>query len=96
MLKTVIHFLSVIFFELGTSPDIMALFVTVATYDPKKVLFRAFRPCIMKSCITSNSKDARARVILFAFLFFKPLFKLCLSRFKGLCIPNELFVCLKS
>lgn len=85
-------FFGVFFFlELSkVGPRIVLLFGLVITYDLKKVFFRTFKPCFIRDCIISISKNTRVGDPLFAFLFLKPLFKLFSSLFNNLRIAREI------
>lgn len=51
---------------------------------------RHLRPCFVGCCITSVSKSTRAGILLFVFLFLKPLFKLFLSLLGDLYIAKRI------
>lgn len=88
--RLLLVFLSIIFLRLEIRSNIIALFVAVLTHEPGEIFFRVFRPCIIKSCITFNSKSTKARVFSLAFLFLKPFFGLFLSFLRGFYIVRRI------
>lgn len=74
--------------EIGAS--IIALFIIIIIYDPRKIFFRTFKPYIIRSYITFSSRGTKAGALLFAFLFLKPLFELFLSFLGGFCIIRRI------
>lgn len=68
----------------------MALFVAIIIHHPREIFFETFRPCVVGSHITSSSRGIKTGVLLFVFLFLKPLFRLFPSFFGGLCITKRI------
>lgn len=90
MLKLLQVFLSIIFLKFRTGLNIIGFFIIVVTCNLKKIFFKTFRPYIIKSYITSNSKSTRAEVFLFVFLFLRLFFRFFLSFFKSFCIARRI------
>lgn len=90
MLKLLYIFESIVLLGVRTCLSIIALFIVVIICNHGKNFFRAFRPYVVKSYITSNNRTIRSRVSLLIFLLPKPLFGLFPSLFGGLCIAGAI------
>lgn len=89
MPRLLLVFWTIVFFQLGTDPSIMAFFITVIIYNQRDIFFSIFKPCFVRDYIDFSNKTIRNKVFLFLFLFLKPLFRLFLSVFRDLCIVRK-------
>lgn len=90
LLRLLLVFWKVVFFGLEAIPNIVAFFVIVVIYDPKKIFFKAFKLCFVRCYIIPISKGIRAGVFIFAFFLLKPLFRFFLSLFENFRITGRI------